>query len=220
MLMQTHIPTRTKGFLTFVAMVLLGLSLALPAMAQVRITSSDKVIFPPGLKWERMRTVIVDPTLANSTTPLVQVRPEDVAAVKRIWSDEVAAASARGQSADFDSQISTTTFRGSPVAFSLITLPRDFERCEAALNGKNVVDVYSKCLARVAIGPMRNPHVVEFSGFCYADSVFATPEELQFREKTQNQFAFDEKGGAAYFRLLQHGKLVPACNRMIRIEGV
>ena len=67
---------------------------------------------------------------------------------------------------------------------------------------------------------MRNPHVVEFSGFCYADSVFSTPEELQFREKTQNQFAFDEKGGIAYFRLLQHGKLVPACNRMIKIEGV
>lgn len=220
MLMQTHLSARAKGVLAFAAMVLLGLSLALPALAQVRATSSDKVIFPSGLKWERMRTVIVDPSLANSPTPLVPVRPEDVVAAKRIWSDVVASATAKGKSADFDSQISTATYKGTPIAFSLITLPRDFERCEAALNGKNVVDVYSKCLARVAIGPMRNPHVVEFSGFCYADSVFATREELQFREETQNQFAFDEKGGIAYFRLLQHGKLVPACNRMIKIEGV
>lgn len=220
MLMQTPKSARAKFLLSFAAMVFLGMGLAFPAIAQVRVTSSDKVIFPPGLKWERMRTVIVDPSLTNSPTPLVPVRPEDMAAVKRIWSDEVASAAAKGQSADFDSQISTTTYKGTPIAFSLITLPLDFERCEAALNGKNVVDVYSRCLARVAIGPMRNPHVVEFSGFCYADSVFATPEELQFREKTQNQFAFDEKSGTAYFRLLQHGKPVPACNRMIKIEGV
>ena len=190
------------------------------AHAQVRVTSSDKVIFPAGLKWERMRTVILDRRGETAQSPMVPVRPEDITASKRIWSDEVAVAAAQGKNADFHSQISTASYKGAPIAFSLIDLPMDFERCEQALNGKDVVDVYSKCLARVAIGGGRNPHVVEFSGFCYADSVFATPERLKFRAKTQNQFAFDEQQGIAYFRLIQHGKPVPACNRTIEIEGV
>lgn len=209
-----------KRLLALVAVGLLALSTTLPAFAQVRVTSSDKVIFPTDLKWERMRTVVIDPTPATSSSPRVAVRQEDVLSVKRIWSDQVAVATANGKAADFDSQIVTTSYKGKPIAFSLIALPLDFERCEQALNGKNVVDVYSKCLARVAIGAMPNPHVVEFSGFCYADSIFATKEELQFRARTQNQFAFDEKSGTAYFRLLQHGKHVPACNRMIKIEGL
>jgi hypothetical protein len=202
------------------ATLLMGAALTIPAFAQVRVTSSDKVIFPVGLKWERMRTVILDPSSATKESPMVPVRGEDINAAKRIWTDQVAAAKAKGEPADFDSQISTASYKGTPLAFSLITLPMDFQRCEQALNGKNVVDVYAKCLARVAIGNMQNPYVVEFSDFCYADSVFSTPEEMQFRAKTQNQFAFDEKQGVAYFRLLQHGKFVPACNRMIRIEGL
>jgi hypothetical protein len=202
------------------ATLLMGAALTIPAFAQVRVTSSDKMIFPPGLKWERMRTVILDPSSATKESPMVPVRPEDINAAKRIWADQVAAATGKGKTADFDSQISTVSYKGTPLAFSLIALPMDFERCEQALNGKNVVDVYAKCLARVALGNMQNPYVVEFSGFCYADSVFSTPEELQFRDKTQNQFAFDEKQGVAYFRLLQHGKFVPTCNRMIQLEGL
>ncbi len=202
------------------ATLLVGAALTIPAFAQVRVTSSDKVIFPAGLKWERMRTVILDSSAATKESPMVPVRGEDINAAKRIWTDQVAAAQAKGKVPDFDSQISTASYKGTPLAFSLIALPMDFERCEQALNGKDVVDVYAKCLARVAIGSKQNPYVVEFSGFCYADSVFSTPEELQFRAKTQNQFAFDDKHGVAYFRLLQHGMFVPACNRMIRIEGL
>ena len=209
-----------KRLLALVAVGLLALSTTLPAFAQVRVTSSDKVIFPAGLKWERMRTVIINPAAADNPAPKVEVRRQDVDAVKRIWSDEVAAAAAKGEAASFNSQIASTSFKGKPIAFSLIDLPRDFERCEQALDGKNVIDIYSKCLARVAIGAMPHPHVVEFSGFCYADSIWATPEEMRFRAENQNQIAFDEKSNTAYFRLLQHGKFVPACNRVIKVEGL
>lgn len=220
MLMLSHIFGQARQWLRLAAIALLGFGITLPALAQIRVTSSDKVIFPAGLKWERMRTVVLDQTPASKESPRVAVQPEDVKSVRRIWSDEVAVATAKGEAPHFNSQIITTTYKGKPIAFSLIDLPLDFDRCEQALNGKDVVDVYSKCLARVAIGSMPNPHVVEFSGFCYADSIWATPEELRFRAKTQNQVAFDSQTGTAYFRLLQHGKFVPACNRMIKIEGL
>jgi hypothetical protein len=220
MLLLSHTSGLLGRLQVFASILLLAVSWVSPATAQVRVTSSDKVIFPAGLKWERMRTVILDRSGETAQSPMVPVRPEDVAASKRIWNDEVAKATAEGKNADFHSQITTTTYKGKPVAFSLIALPMDFERCEQASNGKDVVDVYSKCLARVAIGGGRNPHVVEFSGFCYADSVFTTPEELKFRAQTHNQFAFDDQQGIAYFRLIQHGKLVPVCNRTIKLEGL
>lgn len=209
------------AFPTFaqVSLVFAGWVASTPAFAQISAISSDKVVFPAGLKWERMRTVILEPATQGSP-PMVSVRPEDVTAVKRIWSDEVKKYTERGDAPSFNSQISTLNYKGVPIAISLISLPTDYDRCEQALNGKNVVDVYEKCLARIAIGSAQKPHVVEFSGFCYADSVWATPEELRFRAQTQNQLAFDDKTGTVYFRLLQHGRYVPTCNRMIKIGGV
>jgi hypothetical protein len=113
-------------------------------------------------------------------------------------------------------QVGSAIYRGVPITFSLLNLPLDFERCEPALNGKNVVDMYSKCMARVSIGKA-NAHVVEFLGFCYLETLWATPQESKYRELNHNEYAFDARDGIAYFRTIQYGKEVPACRRAVRM---
>ena len=193
-----------------------GVWSAAVAGADVKVTSTDKGVFPSGLTWERMRPAPFNFVAADPSTPVVKIDPKDQALAKSIWNDEIQKGLKKEPDAGFSMQVGTASYRGVPVAFSLLNLPLDFERCEPPLNGKNVVDMYSKCMARVSIGKA-NAHVVEFSGFCYLETLWATPQESKYRELNHNEYAFDAKEGVAYFRTLQYGKDVPACRRAVRI---
>lgn len=192
---------------------LLGASFALPAVAQVRITSSDKVTFPVGLKWERMREVEFRYTPRPSQKSLV---PSDLVTAQAVWADEISKAEASTPKRNMFVLVANSKSRaGVPIIFSMLDT-MDFERCEPSKNGKDMVDMYSKCLARVAVGNQPNPHIVEFNGFCYLNLDFPeTPIE-----QNNTQFAFDAAAKTAYFRVIQYGKPVTACNRSIKLEGV
>lgn len=181
--------------------------------AQVRATSSDQVVFPAGLQWQRMQSVSIHVKEAP------HVRSENqalVPAVERIWSDEIERLLSQRRGHRETALVSQVDFRSRPVHFSLLTL-LDFERCEPPLNGKDVVDMYDKCLARVAIGPVQRPHVIEFRDFCILNVDYDQNAPL---EQNHTQFAFDQATSTAYFRVIQHGRFVPACNRSIRLEGL
>jgi hypothetical protein len=193
-----------------------GVWAAAMAGADVKVTSTDKVVFPSGLSWERMRIVPLDHHPATPGTPLVKPSQEDIDAARRIWADEISKGLAKDKSEHFQVLVGSGALNGHPVTVSLIDL-MDFERCEPPANGKSVVDVYSKCLARVAIGPLKAAHTVEFQGFCFVFSPWMTPEEIKFREHTHNDVAFDAKTGVIYFRTIQQGKNVAACQRAVRI---
>lgn len=213
MLMLSHIFGQARQWLRLAAIALLGFGITLPALAQIRVTSSDKVIFPAGLKWERMREVEYRYTPKPAKN--FKDKADDVTA-RMIWADEIEKSEAVMPQRNMFVLLAKTTARnGVPVIFSLLDM-LDYERCEPSTNGKDMVDMYSKCLARVAIGKPSKPHLVEFNGFCYLNLDFPeTPIE-----KNNTQFAFDANTATAYFRVIQYGKSVPACNRMIKIEGL
>ena len=213
----------TRALVIFLMVVLLLVAFAPLAHAQatsVRATSTDQVKFPAGLKWERMRDVATNFAPADPKTPVVKFLPSDLATVNVIWHDLIAAKAEKAPI--FNMLIANTSLHGRSLVFSQVDL-LDFTRCEPAANGRSVVDVYSKCLARVAIGgPDKSapPQIREFDNFCFVMSPWETKEEQRFRALNQVQFSFDPATATAYFRLIQHGAPVPACNRSIKLEGL
>lgn len=194
------------------ALVLIGLASA-PGWAQVRATSSDQVVFPQGLQWQRMQSVDI---YVREAPHVRSENPALVPVVESIWADEIARLLSRSNVMLKTAVVARAEARGQPVHFSVIGL-MDFERCEPPLNGKDVVDMYSRCLARVAIGPVQRPHVIEFRDFCILNVDYDQNAPL---EQNHTQFAFDRATSTAYFRVIQHGRFVPACNRSIRLEGL
>ncbi|MBL8388159.1 MAG: hypothetical protein JNK17_08100 [Hydrogenophaga sp.] len=207
--------------LMFVAALLLGMAPSARAQGtEVRATSTDQVKFPAGLKWERMRDAATNFVPADPKTPVVKFLPSDLATVNVVWHDLISASTEKAPI--FNMLIANTSLRGRSIVFSQVDL-LDFSRCEPPANGRSVVDVYSKCLARVAIGGKDKSapaQIREFDNFCFVMSPWETKEEQQFRALNQVQFSFDPATATAYFRLLQHGAPVPACNRAIKLEGL
>lgn len=194
------------------ALVLIGLASA-PGWAQVRATSSDQVVFPQGLQWQRMQRVSI---YIREAPHVRSENPALVPVVTSVWADEIDRLLAQARGHRETALVGQVEMRGRSVHFSLLTLP-DFDRCEPPLNGKDVVDMYDKCLARVAIGPVQRPHVIEFRDFCILNVDYDQNAPL---EQNHTQFAFDQATSTAYFRVIQHGRFVPACNRSIRLEGL
>lgn len=207
------ISTTTARVAAALAVIVLGISTAPPAWAQVRATSSDQVILPQGLQWQRMESVDI---FTKEKPHVRSANPAFVTAVEHIWSDEVDSLLKRSNTFVQTALVARTEVRGQPVHFTIIGL-MDFERCQPPLDGKDVVDSYSRCLARVAIGPLQRAHVVEFRDFCQLNIDFDPNTPL---ERNHTQFAFDRSTSTAYFRVIQRGQFVPACNRSIRLEGL
>ena len=180
----------------------------------IQATSTDQVKFPAGLKWEQMREVEVNDMPGPGD---VGAKKPDVAVSHSIWMDEIKRSFKEapgfrvsillGQAASKD---------GTLLTFSLINM-MDFERCEPPLNGKDVVDMYSKCLARVHVNRKPQAVVKEFVGFC---NLHITNSKDNPLSKNHTQFAFDARTNTAYFRVMQFGKIVPACYRAIALEGL
>lgn len=209
--------TATRALLSFLMVASLLAVLAPRAHAQapaVRATSTDQVKFPAGLKWEQMREV------AYWYTPTRQKesqRATDATQADAIWADEIRKAENQKPPVNlFVLLANAKSSTGVPLTFSLLDL-LDFERCERSMGGKDSVDQYSKCLARVAIGTQPKSHVVEFDGFCHLNIV---GDKDNPNEKNHTEFAFDARTNTGYFRIVQYGKDVPSCHRAIKLEGV
>lgn len=207
----------TRALLSFLMVVSLLVSLAPRAHAQatsVRATSTDQVKFPTGLKWEQMREV------AYWYTPTRQKesqRASDAMQADAIWADEIRKAEKQKPPVNLFALLANAkSSTGVPLTFSLLNV-LDFERCEPPMGGKNSVDQYSKCLARVAVGTQPKSLVVEFDGFCHLNIVGSTDNP---NEKNHTEFAFDAHTNTGYFRVIQYGKDVPTCHRAIKLEGV
>lgn len=199
--------------LMFVATSLCGLATSARAQGgEVRATSTDQVKFPAGLKWEPMREV----RFQDSPKPGAKPLSKDYAAALAVWSDEVKRSFDQAPAFSVGVLLAQArSARNSVLTFSLLSV-MDFDRCEPPLNGKNVVDMFSKCLARVHVGHTPQPVMKEFAGFCYLhiDNNPDTP-----LAKNHTEFAFDVQTNTGYFRVIQYGKEVSACRRAIVVEG-
>ena len=129
----------------------------------MRATSTDQVRFPAGLKWEPMREVRFQDPPKPGAKPL----SKEHAAALAVWSDEVKRSFDQAPAFSVGVLLAQArSARNTVLTFSLLSV-MDFDRCEPPLNGKNVVDMFSKCLARVHVGHTPQPVMKEFAGFCY-----------------------------------------------------
>lgn len=212
----TRAIARLLGHLITLALLVFALVRPGTTQAQgapaLRATSTDQVKFPAGLRWEPMREVrfLEKPKLNHNGIS------SDEAAAIAVWSDELTRFFAK--TPNYIASVLLGQARSASnklLTFSVLNI-MDFERCEPPMNGKDVMDMYSKCLARVHVDQKPVATMKEFSGFCYLN----VDDSANPLAKNHTEFAFDQGANTAYMRVIQFGKEVPACRRAIKLEGV
>jgi len=85
-------------------------------------------------------------------------------------------------------------------------------------NGSGMVDMYSTCPLRIIkfFGDSKNTEQNLPVNFCmlYGD------DPNNSRAKNHIEYGFDKRSGIVYLRTIQYGKVVPACNRALRVFKV
>lgn len=88
--------------------------------------------------------------------------------------------------------------------------------CIPAANGAGIVDMYSECPLRVTATNETTGKTVsqQFDDYChlYVNNV-DNPAT-----KNNTQILIDSEKGVANFRIIQHGKQIPECNRTLRYK--
>lgn len=197
-----------KAALTALA---LGLALLPTAHAQQK----GGVKFPKGLKWEMMKLAAFDapPGLYKETAS-----PDEKQLAAAIWAKEMAANTATTfDGKKMSSSVLIYGFEDDNFRYTFTSLDIPFQNgCEPPANGWDVEDMYSTCPMRFIAQHKETKKVAQkdFPGYCF---LHEDGEDAPL-SKNHTEIAMDSKGGTVYFRIIQHGKPVPACNRAIRLK--
>ena len=94
----------------------------------------------------------------------------------------------------------------------------DAPGCIPAGNGSGVVDMYSECPIRVTATDEATGRSVsqQFDDYCH---LFVNDSENP-SSKNHTEILIDPAKGVARFRIIQHGKQVPQCNRTLKYKEV
>ena len=189
----------------------LALGLALLPAAQAQ----QAVKFPAGLKWEMMKLATFD---AYPGYYAETVTPAEKQLAAAIWQKEVAANTATTVTgAKMASAILIHSFENADFRYTFTSLDLPFQNgCEPPENGRNVVDMYSTCPMRFIAQHKETKKVAQkdLPGYCF---LHEDDDETPL-SKNHTEIAMDSKGEVVYFRVIQHGKEVPACNRAVRLK--
>ncbi len=194
--------------------MLMCLANALPAQAQ---SKSSKVDFPQGLEWQMMREVTFDYAPRKSGTD------QERAISESLWAKELAARPtnrlARADGTKLTGKypgfvlISSINVNDNSYIFSMFDSIN--AECEKAADGRNVVDMYSKCAMRVVRrnqdGKVTQSQVIP--DFCFLN----LDDQDAPLDKNHTEIAYDAPNKTVYFRTIQTGKVVTACNRAVRV---
>lgn len=150
----------------------------------------------------------VAPSIKQSYSHLPQGGPDDYALAKNIWADEIKQIR---DSFPISVLQKTINFQGKQYTFSI--LDSGFQHCIPPGNGKYMVDMYSTCplkIGRIDEKTLETSLVVK-NDYCFL-------LEGKTDRTNETQFLWDKKNRTAYFRIIQHGVPVPACNRAIQLH--
>jgi hypothetical protein len=204
-------------FKTYALRIALMLAVAMlgtaSAFAQFKPTVTKPAAFPAGLTWKAMPEVTFNFD-AKYASPAQ--RPDQQQLAQSLWSDEIS----KRASGETATPVFVLT-HSQPLAdltlnVAIINLSDDYVRCEQPLNGKNVVDMYAKCLMRVSVSDGKRAQVAQFNDFCYL-YIDNSPKDAPLAQN-HTEIAVDPKSSTAYFRVIQFGKTVRACNRAVRLS--
>ena len=200
--------TQLKTALTALA---LGLALLPAAHAQQRAA----VKLPAGLKWETMRLATFD---AYPGYYAETVSPEEKQLVAKIWEKEIAANTATTVTGKkMMSTVLMHAFEDSNFRYTFTSLNIPFQNgCEPPANGYDVVDMYSTCPMRFIAQHKGTGRIAQkdLPSYCFLH----IDEKETPVAQNHTEIAMDSNGETVYFRIIQHGKPVPACNRAIRLK--
>lgn len=164
------------------------------------------------LKWESMEAIEIRGSVLSQPgfSHLPKGGPDDHALALNIWDKELKTVDA----ALFPSVLQKTfNFEGKQYTFSILN--SSFQDCEPPANGKDVVDMYSICPLKVG---RIDEKTFETNLSVHKNYCFLLVDNSPGDKTNETQFLWDKKTRTAYFRVIQYGKVVPACNRAIRIH--
>jgi hypothetical protein len=175
-------------------------------------TSAQTAKPPAGLQWQWMDKVYFNPIKGYPDAS----SPEERSLMSQIWAKEIKTLQSPGD----NSPMLGTALSGSVVNDGirvLMTMFNSFNsNCIQPGNGRGMYDNYATC-------PLR---LIRFNAdnrisqqdlpvqFCMLDGL-GTPDDT--RAKNHIEYGFDQRSGLVFFRTIQYGEIVPACNRALRI---
>lgn len=84
------------------------------------------------------------------------------------------------------------------------------DMCEESENGHNAKDIYTVCRLRVVSWPVQGTKAAELPGYCMVSGGDHPMNRVEYRYDTAVQ--------TMHFRTIQYGKVVPACNRALKLS--
>jgi hypothetical protein len=189
------------------------LAFVVPVAPAGAATSAKPRAFPARLKWVRMSEATLN---FNPKYPRPAEKREDVDAAKRIWNGGYEGYLKKNPDSGVFFLVGRIDGPSYKVTASVIDFPFHYvDDCERPSNGFKAVDQYSRCRARVELEGQGRVVSQEFKDFCYLNIDNDSENPLA---KNHTEVAADEKTGTVYFRVIQYGKPVPACNRSVTFK--
>jgi hypothetical protein len=136
----------------------------------------------------------------------------------KIWAKEIYKAEHQTNETRDPSFAVMGTIQHSDTNVILTMLNTINSTCIQPGNGRGMYDQYATCPLRIVRFSANNQATVQdlLTNFwvLYGD------DPNNPRAKNHTEYAYDEHSGIVYLRIIQYGKIVPACNRAIRIIKV
>ncbi|UTM01304.1 hypothetical protein MID00_17720 [Alcaligenes sp. NLF5-7] len=139
----------------------------------------------------------------------------DMNLARTVWNKEINSAPLDDDGTKLPSFIlvSSVTNQGVQYTFSIFS-SAGTPGCVEPGNGSGIEDMYETCPLRVTEFQGSQSHTQEFQNYCH---LYPFPPDHP-GDVNQTEFAFDEKNMTAHFRVIQHGKHVPACDRKLTLR--
>lgn len=181
----------------------------LAGVATCAVAQNKVVQFPAGLKWEVMHYASFNYQPDEGT-----LDPKLKTVAYTLWKsklDEMKLAAEKKKKVPHPAFVlMSSPYRGNYI-FSMISSA--VENCVLPGNGSGMVDMYEVCPMSIFQVNATPSMVKEIPNMCFLH--LTDPENPAAKNHTE--FSFNEANKTAYFRVIQHGKEAPDCNRIVRL---
>lgn len=179
--------------------------LAVSAVALGLLVNSTFVMAQSKTEWKPMREGVFNSENFKST-----VNFEEKETLLKLWERELANPRPHSSGGFYPSFALYGDVRdgGAKIVFSIFSTAGS-DRCSTAENGASAHDSYIVCKLRITKWPNTNGHV-DLPNYCMIFGEEPGQDRIEY--------AYDSKERAIKFRAIQYGKVVPSCNRTLKIS--
>ena len=154
---------------------------------------------------------------AQSKMPAASQDNQNLA--QKIWKKEIDSASNGSNGYKYPVIILISNFNddGINYTFSILNTRMTISGCTPPGNGSGIVDIFSTCPLNITAKDLATGRIASqgFDDYCHL--YFNTSDFPA--EKNHTEISIDKEKGMAYFRVIQHEKIVPECNKFIKYKG-